>query len=78
MSIPSNQTPNVVIENPKTRRVIRTVLDVLGLALATTVAVDLASEAFDIVAFTAPITAGLIVLRSGVGLGIDNPNTPTA
>lgn len=76
MTIPSNQTPNVVIENPTARKVARTVLDVAGVIVGTVVVVDLASEAFDVTAFTTPALAVWSYLRLAFGLGVDNPNTP--
>lgn len=72
----TNITPNVVIENPKARRVARTVLDVAGVILGTVVVVDAATPAFDALAITAPALAGYAYLRSAFGLGVDNPNTP--
>lgn len=75
MSIPTN-TPNVVIENPTARRVARTVLDIFGLALGTLIVVDGQSDAFSLTAYTAPAAVGWMYLRSGFGLGVDNPNTP--
>lgn len=69
-------TPNVVIENPNARRVARTVLDVIGAAIGTLIVVDAASDAIDVVAYTAPILAGWSYLRLVFGLGVDNPNTP--
>ena len=78
MSIPSNQTPNVVIENPKARKVARTILDVIGAGLAIVIAVDGASDAFSVVEFTVPALAGWAAARAVFGLGVDNPNTPTA
>jgi hypothetical protein len=71
-------TPNVNIENPVLRKRLRTILDLLGLAVVTAAAVDLAAPAFDILAWTAPALAGYAVLRAGFGFGVDNPNTPTA
>lgn len=76
MSTPPSQTPNVVIESPKARRIARTVLDIIGVALGTVVAVDLASDAFDAAAFTAPTLAAWTYLRFAFGQAVDNPNTP--
>lgn len=81
MSIPGNNnggsvTPNVRIQNPKARRIARTVLDVTGLALGAVIVADASSGAFDVVAVTAPAMAVWLFLRAGFGLGIDNPNTP--
>ena len=69
--------PNVVISNPKVRKVARTVLDAVTLALGVVVAVDASTPAFDLLPVTAPVMAGLTVLRFAFGVGIDNRNTPT-
>ena len=71
------QIPNVVIQNPKARKIARTVLDVAGLALAVVVVADLSSDAFSIASVTTPALAVYGVLRPAFGLGVDNPNTPS-
>lgn len=73
----NNSTPNVVIENPKARKIARTALDIAGVALGTVMVVDLASDAFDAAALTAPALAAWTYLRLAFGLAVDNPNTPT-
>lgn len=79
MSTPlPTQTPNVVIESPKARKVARTILDVIGAALAISIAVDGATDAFSLVEYTVPILAGWGAARAVFGLAIDNPNTPSA
>lgn len=78
MSTPAPGVPNVVITNPKARKVARTILDILTLVVAVVVAADLASPAFDALAITTPALAVLGVLRPAFGLGVDNPNTPTS
>lgn len=70
--------PNVVIRNPKARKIARTVLDSITLILGVVVAVDGATPAFDLIPVTTPVLAGLAVLRFAFGLGVDNRNTPTA
>lgn len=72
----SSPTPNVVIENPRARRIARTVLDVVGLVLGTVIVVDATSGAFDLTAWTAPALVGWAYLRAAFGLSVDNPNTP--
>lgn len=72
------QTPNVVIENPKARKIARTVLDVIGALIGTVIVVDLASDAFDATAITTPVVAGWSYLRLVFGVAIDNRNTPSA
>lgn len=69
------QTPNVVIESPKTRNVAYKVFGWVSLALAVTVAVDLATPAFDLSAFITPALAGLGVLGAGIGYTASK-NTP--
>lgn len=76
MSNTQPDVPNVVIKNPTARRIGRTVVDVATLILGVTVAVDVASDAFNILAFTSPVAAGLTVLRFAFGQAVDNPNTP--
>lgn len=71
-----SNVPNVVIENPKARRVARTVLDVIGAVLGTLIVIDTAADAFNLVAFTAPAVAGWSYLRLVFGQVVDNPNTP--
>lgn len=77
MSMPTT-TPNVVIENPKARRIARTVLDIAGLVIGTIIVVDGQTDAFSLVEYTAPAAVGWMYLRSAFGLGVDNPNTPKA
>lgn len=78
MSIPTtpSPTPNVVIENPKARKIARTVLDIIGVALAVVVVADMSSDGFDLAEFTTPALAVYTVLRAAFGIGVDNPNTP--
>lgn len=73
--VPS-ETPNVVIENPKARKIARTALDIVGAGLGTVIAVDAASNGFDVAWLTVPAMAGWTYLRLVFGLAIDNTNTP--
>ncbi|GAA4774748.1 hypothetical protein [Microbacterium gilvum] len=77
MTLPT-QTPNVVIENPKVRKIARTVLDTIGAALVVTMAVDAATDAFNLLAVTTPTLAGWGAARAVFGLTVDNSNTPKA
>lgn len=77
MSTTQPDVPNVTIKNPTARKIGRTVIDVATLVLGVTVAVDVASDAFNLLAVTAPIAAGLTVLRFAFGQAVDNPNTPS-
>jgi hypothetical protein len=69
-------TPNVVIENPQARKIVRTTLDVIGGAAAIAQAVDFASPAFDLSPVLVPLLAGYAVARAVFGFAVDNPNTP--
>jgi hypothetical protein len=71
-----NRTPNVVIENPAVRKVVRTVLDSIGGLVFIASAVDVASPVFDISGFTGPALAGYAVARVVFGFAVDSPNTP--
>lgn len=74
----SLQVPNVVITNPKARKIARTTLDSVGLLLGVLIlmlpVVPGGSEVLVPI-----VTVALSVytfLRMAFGLGIDNPNTP--
>ncbi|GAA5198470.1 hypothetical protein [Microbacterium jejuense] len=78
MSTPlPSQTPNVVIESPKVRKTVRTVIDVIGALAFVAMVVDQASPAVDIAAITVPVLAGYGALRSVFGFVVDNRNTPS-
>jgi len=70
------ETPNVVVANPKVRRAANIALGVIGLAVGTAVVVDASTPAFDITAWTTPITAGYAYLASAFGLVVTVPNVP--
>ena len=72
-----SETPNVTIENPKVRKVLRTVLDVIGAVAFIALVVDQTSEAIDIAAVTIPTLAGYGAARSVFGFAVDNRNTPS-
>lgn len=77
MSTPSpTDTPNVVVANPNVRKVANIALGVVGLVVGTAVVVDASSPAFDITAWTTPITAGYAYLASAFGLIVTVPNIP--
>lgn len=72
----SSPTPNVVVENPKVRRGIRTVVDIIGATIFVVGAVDAATAGFDLSSILVPAGAGYIAVRSVFGFTVDNPNTP--
>lgn len=69
-------TPNVVIENPKIRKGIRTALDCIGGAAVIVQAADAVSPAFDLGAVTVPVLAAYATARVVFGFVVDNTNTP--
>lgn len=71
-----DHTPNVGIENPKVRKAVRTTVDIIGAATFVAAAVDVSSAAIDIVAWTVPVGAAYLALRSIFGFAVDNRNTP--
>lgn len=78
MNTPASPTPNVVIDNPKVRKGVRTTLDVIGAVAFVAAGVDLVSAAFDITEITRPVLEGYALARVVFGFAVDNPNTPKA
>lgn len=72
-----DHTPNVAIENPKVRKVIRTIIDVIGATAFVAMAVDFAAPDMDIAWITVPVLAGYGAARSVFGFVVDNRNTPS-
>jgi hypothetical protein len=73
-----SETPNVHIESPRIRKVLRTILDTVGGLTFIAGAVDLVSPDIDLIAITVPVMAGYTAARVVFGFAVDNPNTPTA
>lgn len=76
MSNPPTQTPNVVIENPKIRKTLRSLIDAIGGLTFIAGAVDLASADLDFAAWTIPVMAAYTAARVVFGFAVDSPNTP--
>ena len=72
-----SDTPNVVIENPSVRKVLATIVGYGSLLVGLAAAVDTASPAFDLLAWTVPAWAGLAFLNSALTVGVLIPNIPT-
>lgn len=72
----ASETPNVVVSNPKIRRIANVTLGVVGLVLGTALVVDGASADFDVSAVTTPALAGYLYLASAFGLTVITPNIP--
>lgn len=70
------QVPNKGISNPKIREGLNTILGIASGLLAVVVAVDVASDAFDLTAWTNAIGAGLLAAVAAFGLGVTNRNYP--
>lgn len=71
------QTPNVVIESPKVRKILRSVIDAIGGLTFIAGAVDLVSPDIDLIAVTVPIMAAYTAARVVFGFAVDRPNTPS-
>lgn len=69
-------TPNVSIQNPKTRLAVRSIIDGFGASVFVVGAVDAASAAFDLSDVLIPAGAAYLALRSVFGFAVDNRNTP--
>lgn len=73
----SDNTPNVVVENPNVRRAANIFLGIVGLIVGTAVVVDASTPAFDISAITIPVTVGYAYLAGVFGLAVTAPNIPS-
>ena len=71
-----NETPNVVIESPATRRVLNRIIGWGAITLGLAQAVDGATPAFDLTAWTIPATAGIAFLAGVLAVGVTVPNIP--
>lgn len=71
-----NDTPNVVIERPATRRILNNVVGWSAIAIGFVQAVDGASPAFDLTAWSNPATAGIAFLAGVLAVGVTVPNIP--
>jgi hypothetical protein len=76
--VPPTETPNIVIENPKARKIVRSIVDSIGALIVVVGGVDLASPDFDVANITVPALAGYTIIRTIFGFSVDNPNTPSA
>lgn len=75
-TITPSQTPNVVIENPKARRILRTTIDSIGGLAFIALAFDQASPVVDWAIWTLPVMAAYTAARVVFGFAVDNTNTP--
>lgn len=76
MSTPT-QTPNVVVHDPRVRKVANVLLGASSLVVSSAVVLDVASPAFDWSAFTTPASALVLFLGGVFGLAVTTPNVPT-
>lgn len=70
------ETPNVRIEDPKIRKILRSLIDGIGGLAFIAGAIDLASADLDFAAWTIPVMAAYTAARVVFGFAVDNPNTP--
>ena len=73
-----SETPNVVIASPAVRKLLNAVVGYGSLLVGLVVAVDTASPAFDLLAYTTPTWAGLAFLNSALTVGVTIPNIPAS
>lgn len=71
-----DNTPNVRIENSDSRRTITKIVTALAAILGTVIVVDISSPAFDLRAWTDPITAGFLYVTGVYGIVVTLPNIP--
>jgi len=70
------ETPNVVIESPKIRKVLNVAVSTALVLVGTAAAVDGASPAFDISTITIPASVGLLYVAAAFNLVVTLPNVP--
>lgn len=78
VGIEHGNTPNVVIENPRIRKVLSTTLGVAAVLIGAVATVDAASPDFDWTAYTGPAAVGIAFLIGGFNLAVVNANIPKA
>jgi hypothetical protein len=72
-----NVTPNVVIESTTARKVVNVCVSTIAVILGTVIVVDASSPAFDLSAWTNPVSAGVLYLASVFNLAVTLPNVPS-
>ena len=80
--IPSDEVPNVVIENPKTRKKLNTALSILLLIIALVsmfwfIFPEVAPEGDLPVRIERFVTTAVLLVSAWFGLGVTNRNYPT-
>lgn len=70
-------TPNVVVTNPKVRKMAQMVLSVVGLVLSSVMVLDSSIPGADWSAYTTPAFALYGFLAATFGLAIITPNIPS-
>lgn len=73
---PASVTPNVVVQNPKVRRIAGVVLGVGSLIVSGAMVLDATSPAFDWAPFTAPAAALVLFFAGAFQVGVTTPNVP--
>ena len=71
-------TPNIVIKDPNRRQRVYDVLGIAGLILGAVIAADLAAPAFDLSAWTDPLSAAFVAIATPLGFYAARSNVPGA
>lgn len=71
-------TPNVVVQNPKVRRVAGWVIGLAAIIVPTLIVIDVNAPAFDLSAWTTPAMAATSFLAGVFQLAVSTPNVPKA
>ena len=75
MTLP-NETANVVIEDPRVRKLVGTILSYATLILALTTALDTAVPTIDLAWITGPAALFIASVLGNFQLTVTNPNVP--
>ncbi len=76
MSTPTNETPNVVVQNPQVRKVANVVLGIALIVFPAAAVLDGASADLDFSQWLIPATAVTSFLAGVFGLAVTTPNVP--
>ena len=71
-----SETPNVVIQNPKIRRVANWVISTAALILFSVAVFDASAPAVDLSEYTTPATSVVLFLAGAFGISVIRPNIP--
>lgn len=72
----TNLTPNVVVQNPKVRKVAGWIIGAAAILVPTIMVIDASAPAFDLSAWTAPAIAATSFLAGVFQVAVSTPNVP--